>query len=428
MSTVTRRTFFQGATLAAAATRVQGANDRIRIGIVGLGGRGMNHVSLWGRIPECEIRGLCDVNQAAREKAQAQVEKDGGAKAAEFRDMREMYASAEIDAVSIATPNHWHALSAIWACEAGKDVYVEKPASHNIYEGRRMVEVARRTGRMVQVGSQGRSAPHKIRAMQLLREGFIGELYMARALCFKRRQSIGRTPPEPVPAGIDWDLFLGPAPMRPFTANRYKYNWHWFWDTGNGDIGNQGVHEMDLARWGLGEPGMPRWVFSSGGKYVYHDDQETPNTQLATLDYGRMQLIFEVRGLLTGPEAGLPVRKGNTVGDIYYGSEGWMWLDGSVSRVYKGEDSEMVMEEKATGPDGTRLHFEGFLKACRTRNLSDLTADIEVGAASVALCHLANISYRTGRKLEWDDVAGKFRDAPDADLLLTREYRAPYVV
>ncbi len=279
MSGISRRSFFQGAALAVSAGRVVGANDRINVGIVGLGGRGMSHIGSWSRISGCQVIGLCDVNQAARERAQARLTGAGGAPAKEYNDMREMFANKDIDAVSIATPNHWHALSTIWACEAGKDVYVEKPASHNIYEGKRMVEVARKTGRMVQVGSQGRSTPHKIQAMKLLREGVIGKLYMAKGLCFKRRKSIGKTPPEPVPAGIDWDLFLGPAPMRPFTRNRYKYNWHWFWDTGNGDIGNQGVHEMDLCRWGLGEVGMPRWAFSSGGKYIYDDDQETPNTQ-----------------------------------------------------------------------------------------------------------------------------------------------------
>ena len=200
--------------------------------------------------------------------------------------MRQMLADKEIDAVSIATPNHWHGLATIWACQAGKDVYVEKPASYDVGEGYRMVEAARKTKRMVQVGSQSRSAAHVIRAMQLLREGAIGKVYLAKGLCFKRRKSIGKTPVEPVPAGVDWDKFLGPAPMRPFTKNRFAYNWHWFWDTGNGDLGNQGVHQMDVCRWGLGEVKLPRSVVSTGGKYIYDDDQETPNTQMATFDYG----------------------------------------------------------------------------------------------------------------------------------------------
>src|SRR5690606_24618996 len=227
MSSISRRTFFQGAALAASATQVIGANDRIRVGIVGIGGRGTAHLQYYLKIPGAQVAGLCDVNQAARERAQATVAKANAPKAGEFDDLRKMFAQKDIDAVSIATPNHWHALSAIWAAEAGKDVYVEKPASHNIYEGGRMIETARKTKRMLQVGSQSRSIPHKRKAIQLLHEGVIGDVYEARALCFKRRKSIGVTPPEPVPAGIDWDIFLGPAPMRPFTKNRYKYNWHW---------------------------------------------------------------------------------------------------------------------------------------------------------------------------------------------------------
>lgn len=429
MNHITRRSFFQGAALAASATRVMGANDRIRMGIVGLGGRGSAHLGFYVRIPDCEVAALCDVNQAARERAQARLLKASQRKGKEYADMRELFADKEVDAVSIATPNHWHALSTIWACEAGKDVYVEKPATHNIYEGWRMVEVARKTNRMVQVGMQSRSTPHKIKAMQLLKEGVIGDLYMAKALCFKRRKSIGKTPAEPVPPGLDWDKFLGPAPMRPYTKNRFAYNWHWFWDTGNGDIGNQGVHEFDVARWGLGEVGMPRTAVSTGGKYVYDDDQETPNTQLATLDYGKMQLLFEVRGLLTGPEGGLPVRGGNFIGNLFYGSDGWMWVDGRGFQVYKGENNEKVIDEQSSREeDGSTLHMKNFLEACRSRDYRKLTADIEVGAISAALCHLANISYRTGRKLEWDNAKKKFVRDPEADKLITREYRKPYVV
>ncbi len=426
---MTRRTFFQGAAAALSATRVMGANDRIQVGLVGLGGRGNAHMRSYVAIPDAQIAGLCDVNQAARERMQTRLVAATQTKAKEYADMREMFADKSIDAVSIATPNHWHALAAIWACEAGKDVYVEKPASHNIYESWRMVELARKTKRMVQVGSQGRSAPVKIKAAQALKDGVIGKLYMAKGLCYKRRKSIGKTPVEPVPAGLDWDKFLGPAPMRPYTKNRFAYNWHWFWDTGNGDIGNQGVHEMDIARWGLGNLGMPKSVVSTGGKYIYDDDQETPNTQLATFDYGSMQIIFEVRGLLTGPEAGVPVRGGNAIGDLFYGSEGWMWLTGGGYTVYKGEKNEKVLEEKAAeDEDGTVTHMKNFLAACRSRNHKELNAEIEIGAMSATLGHLANISYRVGRKLEWDDKTKKFVKAPDADKLITREYRKPYVV
>ncbi len=428
MTAISRRSFFQGAALATSATRVWGANDRIRVGIVGLGGRGGAHVRSYATIPDSQITGLCDVNQAARERAQGMLVKFNLAKAKEYVDMREMFADKDIDAVSIATPNHWHALATIWACQAGKDVYVEKPASYNVYESWRMVEEARKHNRMVQVGSQGRSTPHKIRAMALLREGVIGKVYMAKGLCFKRRRSIGRTPAQPVPAGIDWDKFLGPAPMRSFTMNRFRYNWHWFWDTGNGDIGNQGVHEMDMCRWGLGDVPLPGWVFSSGGKYAYDDDQETPNTQLATFDYGDAQLVFEVRGLLTGPEAGQPVRGGNAIGNLFLGSEGWMWVDGRGFEVYKGEKNEKAMEEKGSEDNTTAVHMQNLFKACRSRNHKDLTADVEIGATSAALCHLANVSYRTGRKLAWDAANKRFVSDPEADRLLTRDYRKPYVV
>jgi predicted dehydrogenase len=425
---MTRRSFYVGAAAALSATRVFGANDRIRVGIVGLGGRGGDHQASYMKIPDAQISGLCDVNQPARERAQARIAKAGGAKALEFGDMREMFASHEIDAVSIATPNHWHALACIWACEAGKDVYVEKPASHNIHEGFRMVEVARKTQRMVQVGMQSRSTPLKIRAIQLLQGGAIGKLYAAKGLCFKRRKSIGKAPLEAVPPGLDWSMFLGPAQMKEYSKTRFAYNWHWFWDTGNGDIGNQGVHEMDIARWALGDVGFPKTAVSTGGKFVYDDDQETPNTQLASLGFGDREINFEVRGLLTGPEAGLPVQKGNTVGNIFFGSDGWMWL-GDGFQIYKGESSEKTLEDKGReSEDGTVLHMKNFLSACRSRNVNDLNADIAVGATSAAFCHLANIGYRTGRALQWDDASKHFVNDAAADELLTRNYRAPYVV
>ncbi len=429
-SSMTRRSFYVGAAAALSASRVFGANDRIRVGIVGLGGRGSDHQNSYMRIPEAQITGLCDVNQPARERAQARITKAGGAKALEFGDMREMFASSSIDAVSIATPNHWHALASIWACEAGKDVYVEKPACHNIHEGFRMVEVARKTQRMVQVGMQSRSTPFKIKAIQLAQSGAIGKLYAAKGLCFKRRKTIGKAPIEPVPAGLDWSMFLGPAQMKEYSKTRFAYNWHWFWDTGNGDIGNQGVHEMDVCRWALGDIGFPKTAVSTGGKFVYDDDQETPNTQLASLGFGSQEITFEVRGLLTGPEAGLPVMKGsNTVGNIFFGSEGWMWVGGDGFQVYKGESSEKTMDEKVReNEDGTVLHMKNFLAACRSRNYKELHADVAIGATSAAFCHLANISYRVGRLLHWDDASKHFENDSAADAMLTRNYRAPYVV
>ncbi|HET8547520.1 MAG TPA: Gfo/Idh/MocA family oxidoreductase [Bryobacteraceae bacterium] len=344
-----RRAFLRAAgsaAIATAAAPILGANDRVNVAIIGLGGRGRDHVREYLEVANCRIAALCDVNQAALERAQAMVRKSRDYTPTGYSDMRESLADKSIDAVSMPTPNHWHALGTIWACQAGKHVYVEKPACHNVWEGGKMIEAARRYNRVVQVGSQSRTTKHKIRAIQLLQEGVIGEVYLAKGICYKRRRSIGHKPDGPVPPGLNWDMFLGPAPMRPFNENRFAYNWHWFWDTGNGDIANQGVHEMDIARWGLGV-GVPKSVVSTGGKFVYDDDQETPNTQLATFDYGAKQIVFEVRGLPTGEDSGI-VRdgSGNVIGNVFYGSNGLLSVDMAGFRVFKGDKGEKVMEEK----------------------------------------------------------------------------------
>ena len=434
-----RRVFLYLPTVAASsAFSVFGANDRLNVGAVGVGGRGMVHLGLLMRQPNTKISAVCDINQAAQERAMALVEKVQGHKPKAFSDMRRLLEDKEIDAVSMATPNHWHALAMIWACQAGKDVYVEKPACHNVWEGLQMIAAARKYNRMVQVGSQSRSTAMKMRAIELLRQGVIGKVFMAKGICYKWRPSIGRTPDQPTPAGIDWDLFLGPAPMRPFSQNRFKYNWHWFWDTGNGDLGNQGVHELDICRWALGEAGMPESVSSTGGKFLYDDDQETPNVQSSVFDYGDRRIVFEVHGVHTGTDSGLI----GDVGNIFYGSDGYMALDHYGFRVFKGKGCptlaagalacrrELTMEEKVATPDGgfdAPAHFANFLKAVRSRKREDLTADIEVGVASASLCHLAHISYRLGRRLAFDAKQLRFADS-DANRLLTREWRAPYVV
>jgi len=435
---------------------VWGANDRVSIAIVGLGGRGGNHLNIYSRLPESRVVGLCDVDQAARERSQATLLKNGGEKAKEFVDMREAFADASVDAVSIATPNHWHALAAMWAMKAGKDVYGEKPAAHNIYECQKLVQVARDTKRMMQVGSQHRSTPFKIKAMEAMHGGLIGKIYASKGLCYKRRVSIGKKPDEATPPGVNWDLFLGPAPMRPFNALRFKYNWHWFWDTGNGDIGNQGVHEMGIARWALGDPEWPKTALSWGGKYAYDDDQETPNTQTATFDFGGRELGFEVRGLLTGGEGAPPPARrarpapGSTptaaptetaprgaapinvmVGNLFYGSEGWAAMSDQGFQAFKGESNELALELRpergGPGGDATSLHMQNFLAACKSRNYKNLHDEIGNAQLSAALCHLANISYRVGRKLTI--TAGpKFANDAEANKMISRDYRKPYVV
>jgi predicted dehydrogenase len=431
MQSLSRRHFFYSAGMAltaAQATRVTGANERVHVAVIGLGGRGGAHMNVYAHLPEAEIVAVCDVNQEALERGQARVLRDTQQKPKGVVDMHDVFADKNVDAVSMPLPNHWHALATIWACQAGKDVYVEKPACHNPFEGQKMIEAARKYNRIVQIGSQGRSASHKIKAAQLLREGVIGKVYLAKGLCFKRRKSIGHAADGPVPPGVDWDKFLGPAAMRSFNPLRFKYNWHWFWDTGNGDIGNQGIHEMDIARWGLGKLGLPKSVVSTGGKYVYEDDQETPNTQIATFDYGDAELMFEVRGILTGSEGGLANNRtsANVIGDLFYGSDGWMALDGAGFQVYKGEKGEKVMEEKAGDRD--QPHFQNFLTAVKSRNYKELSADVAIGVMSADLVHLANASYRVGRKLTFDEKTMSFPGDPQATALLTRKYRAPYIV
>ena len=466
------RRFFLGAVSAAAASRVWGANDKINVGIVGLGGRGSAHLRTYSGLPGARVVGLCDVNQTAREVASANLLRTTGEKAKEFEDMRVMFADSSVEAVSIATPNHWHALAAIWAMKAGKDVYVEKPACYNVYEGQKMLEVQRETRRLVQVGSQHRSTPFKMKAIAALQQGLIGKIYQSKGLCYKRRNTIGHKEDSAIPAGVNWDLFLGPAPMRPFNELRFKYNWHWFWDTGNGDIGNQGVHEIGIARWVLGDPQWPRTAFSSGGKFAYVDDQETPNTQLSSFSYGSSELIFEVRGLYTGGEGapaarrmgpggpggrggrggrgGAPVEAPTgppptpppapaeagpalkalnvQVGNLFYGTEGWAAMNDSGFLAYKGESSEIVMEEHPERGDTTGMHMDNFLSACRSRNEKELHDPLSNDWLSASLCHLANISYRVGRKLTLE-AGPKFTGDAEATKMLTRDvYRKPYVV
>ncbi len=422
-----RRSFLIAAA-GATAMRSFGAESKVPVTVIGLGGRGNDHMNFLAKAPEANIVGVCDVNQAAREKAVALVERLTGSKPKAYNDMRRVFEDRDVAAVTMATPNHWHALGAIWGCQAGKDVYVEKPACHNVFEGRKMIEAAAKYNRIVQVGSQGRSLEFRRQAIAELHGGVLGKLYMAKGLCFKRRVSIGKAATEPVPLGIDWDTFLGPAPMRPFTWNRFRYNWHWFWDTGNGDIGNQGAHEMDFARWAMGKD-LPTTVVSTGGKYAYDDEQETPNTQLATYSYGDSEIVFEVRGLPTQPEENV------MVGDLVYGVDGMMAVDATGYRIYRPDANapgKMVLEKTVAAPPSgggdTVPHFSNFLQAVQSRRKEDLHVPVEEGVKSATLCHLANASYRVGRSLKFDPAAWTHPGDAEANALLTRKYRVPYVV
>lgn len=432
------RRAFLSATGATAATltaaqyaRVLGANERLSVAVIGVNGRGKSHLRAAAQSAGMQVGAVVDIDQAVAEKAVAYTKQFQPEGVKEYRDLRDMLGDESIDVVTVATTNHWHALSTIWAVQAGKDVYCEKPASHNIWEGRKMVEAARKYKRIVQIGHQSRSLPFKIEAIQRLREGVIGELYMAKGLCFKRRKSIGSTTTSPVPPGVDYDIWLGPAQPREFKRNRFHYNWHWHWAFGNGDIGNQGVHEMDVARWGLGLDGLPGNAHSAGGHYVYDDDQETPNTQHAVFDYGRRMLQFEVRGLMTGGECRLLEDSGggaHTIGVLFFGSDGYLTVSNRGYQTYLGEKRVPGPSGQAGQADGTALHFENFRKAVMSRRVSDLNCDVLEGHLSAALCHLANISYRTGDKLLFDPQQERFVGNYGADTLLKRDYRDPWVV
>jgi predicted dehydrogenase len=393
-----------------------GSNERINVGVAGLHGRGGNHIEGFGNLKNVYVAALCDPDQ--REIDQ-RLRRFRDSPPAGYQDVRRMLDDKSIHAIGIATPNHWHSLMAIWACQAGKDVYVEKPCSHNVFEGRQLVEAARKYQRIVQHGTQIRSNPGVQEAVAKLEEGVIGEVYMARGLCYKRRNSIGRTPEEDAPKEVDYDIWLGPAPKRPYSRNRFHYNWHWHWDYGNGDIGNQGVHQMDIARWGLGV-GLPKKVQASGGHFLFDDDQETPNTLTASFSYPEENklLVFEVRHWFTHDEAGA------TIGVLFYGSEGYMVVPSYDSyQTFLGPKKEPGPARKGSGD-----HFQNFIEAVRVRKPELLNAPIEEGHKSSALCHLANVAYRLGRTLELDPVAERCVGDEEANAMLTREYRAPYVV
>jgi predicted dehydrogenase len=428
MDNVTRRTFFKGTAaagmglLATSKTTWAGANDRIRVGCVGVHGRGREHLQAFSSLPNVEVAAICDIDENVLNGQINEFFKAKKVKPKGYIDIRKLLENKSIDAISIATPNHWHSLAAIWACQAGKDVYVEKPCSHNVWEGRKLVEAAKKYNRVVQHGTQIRSNPSIQEAMDHLRKGTIGEVYLARGLCYKRRDTIGKKPDGPTPKGVDYNLWLGPAPEHAFNPNRFHYNWHWMWDYGNGDIGNQGVHQMDLARWGLGV-GLPKKVSGMAGMFLFDDDKEVPNTITTAFYYpdagpkGRM-LEFEVRPWHTNDE------KGAKIGNIFYGSEGYMVIDSySHYKIYLGDKGE-------PGPEGDKggNHFENFIQAVRERKPEMLNAPIEEGHLTAALCHLGLVSARVGRSFNFDPEKETIIGDDEAAAYLTRKYRDPFVV
>jgi predicted dehydrogenase len=429
-----RRHFLATSAAAAVGKALAGtksANETVRIACVGLRGRGKTHLNAFTTLPNVDLVAVCDVDQAVLTKAAGFVESKRQKAPATYTDMRKLLEDKSIDAISIATPNHQHTLQTIWACQAGKDVYVEKPCSHNMFEARQIVAAARKYDRIVQQGSQSRSAVALQEAVQKMRDGVIGDVYMARGLCFKWRNTIGRQPDGPVPEGVDYDLWLGPAPKRAFSKNRFHYNWHWMWDYGNGDLGNQGIHEVDIARWGLGVK-YPTKVTALGGHFMFDDDQETPNTVTCAYEFNdggkKKMMVFEVRHWMTNHEADIhefdTSVKSNTVGNIFYGSNGYLAIDGYVKY------NTWLGKEQEPGPSRTEGgdHFANFINAVRSRNRAELTAEIEEGAISTTLVHLANISYRLGRSVNFDAATYSCTGDAEANHMFTRDYRKPFVV
>jgi predicted dehydrogenase len=412
------------------------STDTVRVACVGFHGQGKAHIQGYLKTPNVEIAALCDVDEAVLERGAQTVEKAGKKRPTGYTDLRKLLEDKSIHAISIATPNHQHTLQTIWGCQAGKDVYVEKPCSYNIFESQQIVAAARKYNRMVQHGTGASASLHQ--AKKAMEEGVIGDVYMARGLCFKWRDTIGRAPEEPVPAGVHYDLWLGPAPKRGFTKNRFHYNFHWFWDYGNGDFGNQGSHQMHAARWALGVK-YPTKVSAIGGHFLFDDDQETPNTMTATFEYNgagkKRMLVFDVRHWITNTEAEIAGRADamsgastgapQTVGNIFYGSKGYL--------VTRRGFQTFLGKEQAPGPTAQQGErgsaFANFVDAIRSRKREDLKAEIEEGAISMVSLHLANISYRLGRTLHFDASTMRCVGDDEANAMFTRkQYRAPFVV
>jgi predicted dehydrogenase len=426
------RRYFLTTSSAALATAASGRgnspSDRVRVACVGVRSQGNAHLKQYGQMQNVEIAAICDVDDNVLNQRLSEVEKTGRKRPTGYSDIRKLLEDKSIDAISIATPNHNHTMQTIWACQAGRHVYVEKPCSHDMFEAKQIVAAAHKYKRLVQHGTNSRSGAAR-EAIAHMREGLIGDTYMARGLCFKWRPTIGKKPVSPVPAGVNYDLWLGPAPKHAFTANRFHYNWHWFWDYGNGDLGNQGIHQIDVCRWGLGVK-YPTKITATGGHFLFDDDQETPNTLNANFEFntnGKKQVIeFAVRGWMTNKEAGIGAEDTNCVGATFYGSKGYLAVEAEDFGKYK----TYLGQKGEPGPSGSDMgnNWANFISAVRSGKHSDLNAPIEEGAISTTLVHLANISYRLGRTLNFDEATYSCTGDPEANRMFRRTYRAPFVV
>jgi predicted dehydrogenase len=428
MSNYNRRDFMKSSIFAGAAfamatpfSRARGANDDIRIAVVGTGSQGSGHCGQWSRMQGVRFVAICDTDEShlnirvgggRRGQAEPQPQQE----LQKYTDVRKLLENKEIDAISTATPNHWHALVTVWACQAGKDVYVEKPACHEIWEGRKMVEAARKYNRIVQVGTQRRSSASYINGYKWIKEGNIGQVKWSRGFCYKERGPgtngivYATNGPKILPPTINYDLWCGPAEMLPLRRTELHYAWHWVWNTGCGDIGNQGIHEMDEARWALGDPGLPEHVISIGGRFGVNDAGETANTQIVYLDYKPAPLIFEVQGLpLAKGQRTLSNYRGIRVGVVIQCEKGYFAGGEGGGSIYDNDGNRIYNP----GSDGGGSHYENFIKAVRSRNIGDLNADIEVGHKSAALVHMANISYRLGKSATAEEIRTAIGDKPE---------------
>ena len=445
----TKSTVALGASAIPAKANWKGANDRINMAVIGIRGQGLNHIAEYQALKNVEVMALCDVDENLfAPRLKSHYSDKNLRPPALYTDLRKLLENKDIDAVSIVTPNHWHALASIWAIQADKHVSVEKPCCHTFYEGQKLVEAAKKYNKVVQDGAEQRSNPCAQTAVKFLHDGKLGEVYLAKGICYKWRDTIGRFPDGPREpysqeylSKVNYDLWLGPAPHRPFNVNRFHYNWHWNWDYGNGDMGNQGAHEMDIARWGLGVK-LPTRISALGGHFMFDDAQETPNTLMAVFEFAspdgtgdkKKILEFETRHWMTNPEGdhlgaeesktnGYMTSAANVVGNIFFGSKGYMQKDVNHWQTFMGKDRKPGETGKGLGN-----HYQNFCDAIRANDQRKLTGPIEEGFYTCALVHLANISYRLGRSLDFDPQAMRFKNDSEANAMLTKEYRKPFAI
>ncbi|HEY3862316.1 MAG TPA: Gfo/Idh/MocA family oxidoreductase [Verrucomicrobiae bacterium] len=416
MKKLTRRSFLRNAALGAGVlgwsakswSAVRGANEDIRMAVVGFNGRGKDHIKAWTSLEGVRLTALCDVDTKVLDEGVSSL----AAKSITvepFQDIRKLLQSDNIDAISIATPNHWHALASVWGMQAGKDVYVEKPVSYDVWEGEQIIAAARRYKKIVQAGTQSRSSYAIKEAVDLVQKGKLGKVLVSRGLCYKPRPSIGKSEgPQIVPATVDYNIWSGPAPLSPPHRRKFHYDWHWFWDYGAGDLGNQGIHEMDVARWFLGENTLSPRVLSIGGRLGYEDDAETPNTLITFHDYEKAPLIMEVRGLPEKTDStAMDKYKGVNIGVVVECEGGYVRVPSYTEAHVIDKDGQEIQHFK-----GAANHFENFIKAVRSRNESELNAPIREGHLSTSLCHTANISYRLGRHASPDAIREQIKGDP----------------